>query len=160
MKDRCTERIECSAMEYEPKNAHFPNGISEAATHCDGCDEESVCNCENNERITPYFGDDPWIPASPSPTEKETVRGRCNQIKTRCQGMAKRLKKDWKACGKDPYIKQKVSCRVELYKSKNEKQPIDSFEAEAEKSYSLRTVALLGIGLLIAAYTVKYLFKK
>jgi hypothetical protein len=146
-------------MEYETKNAHFPNGISEAATHCDGCDEESVCNCENNERITPYFGHDQWIPALVR-TEKKTVSDHCKTFKSRCQNMASRLKKDWKACGKNPYIKQKASCRIELYRAKQDTQPIDSFEAKSEKSYPLRTVALLGIGVLIAAYTVKFLFKK
>ena len=150
-------------MEYEtPKRTNFPNGISEAATHCEGCDEESVCNCENNERVTPYFGDDQWTPVSPTRANPspEPLRNRCKKIKDQCKQTANRLKKDWKACGKKPYIKQKVSCRIELYKSKNETQPVDTFEAETEKSYPLRTVALIGIGLMIAAYTVKYLFKK
>ena len=99
-------------MEYETmKNPHFPNGISEAATHCDGCDEESICNCENNERVTPYFTDEQWAQAAIALPCEETLTERCKKIKKTCKKTFDRLKKDWEACGGKPFIKQKTSYR-------------------------------------------------
>jgi len=149
-------------MEYETlKNPHFPNGISEAAAHCDGCDEESICNCENNERVTPYFSDEQWThDASATSAAEEPAGNRCKKIKSRCKKTVNRLKKDWKTCRGKPYIKQKTSCRFEIYQSKNDQKPIDSFEAETVKSYALRTVALWGAGIFVTACAVKCLFKK
>ncbi|MBQ9807011.1 MAG: hypothetical protein IJW49_10985 [Clostridia bacterium] len=147
-------------MENEAmKDRLFPNGIAEPATYCDDCDEESICNCESNERVTPYYSDSANGHCAGC-KGASTVKQRCKKIKKSCCDTFDRLKKDWKSCGATPYIKQTRTCRTELYKSKNDTKPIDSFQTERTKACSLQTLALLGAGLLIVAGTVKHFFKQ
>ena len=160
MNEQCTERSGFSEMENEArKDRLFPNGIAEPATYCDDNDEESICNCENNERVTPYYSDEAnghCAGCSGIGNAKQSYQ----KIKNSCKQIFARLKKDWKACGKNTHIKQTTICRVELYKSKNDTTPIDTFQAQKTKECSLRAMALLGVGLLIVTATAKHFFKK
>ena len=152
-------------MEYETKqNGLFPNGIAESATHCDGCDEVSVCNCESNERVTPYFSDDGLYAGSDEiaddPCCKTTVQNCCQTAKKVAKKTVRRIMRDWKACDGKPYIRQTTSHRVDIYKSKKDTEPIDSFESETVRSYALCSLALLGAGLLFATGMIGRLLKK
>ncbi len=160
MNEQCTERSGFSEMENEAmKKRLFPNGIAEPATYCDDCDEESFCNCESNERVTPYYSDQANGHCAGCKGDT-TVKQGYKKIKKTCCDTFHRLKKDWKACGGKAYIKQTSTCRVELYKSKNDAKPFDSFQTERTKTCTLQTLALLGVGFLIAMGTVKHFLKK
>lgn len=158
--EQCTERSGFSDMENEAmKDRLFPNGIAEPATYCDDCDEESFCNCESNERVTPYYSDSANGHCAGCKGQTAVTQG-YQKIKKSCCDAFDRLKKDWKASGGKPYIKQTRSCTWELYKSKSDQKPIDSVSTRRERSYSLCTMAMLGAGIVLVAGAAKCLFKK
>ena len=133
-------------------------------THCDGCEEESMCNCENNERITPYFSDDGKRSAElygpKCSIGKDATCAPCEKIKQTCQSIGKRLQKDWEATNGKPYIKQTSTLRFDVYRSCDDEEPIDSFCTESVKAYSLKALALVGLGAAVLACTAKCILKK
>jgi hypothetical protein len=75
-------------------------------------------------------------------------------------GIGKRLQNDWKATKGKPYIKQTSTLRFDVYSSCDDEEPIDSFCTESVKAYSLKTLALVGLGAAVLACTAKCILKK
>ena len=146
------------------KNPLALTNLPSTATHCDGCNEESMCNCENNERITPYFSDDGQQTAEQYGPKChvaiETAQEPLQSLRQACKSVKKRLRADWRASGKNPYLKQTSTMRLDLYRSHGDVEPIDSFYTESVKSYSLKTVALIGLGAVVLVCTTKCILKK
>ena len=146
------------------KNPLALTNLPSTATHCDGCDEESMCNCENNEQITPYFSDDGIQTAERYGPKcslgQEAAEAGCQKFKKTCQSIGKRLQNDWKATKGKPYIKQTSTLRFDVYSSCDDAEPIDTFCTESVKSYSLKALALVGLGAAVLACTAKCILKK
>ena len=145
------------------KNPLALTNLPSTATHCDGCDEESMCNCENNEQITPYFSDDGIQTAERYGPKCHVETGYAKDpisTKQTCESVKKRLRTDWRAIGKNPYIKQTSTLRLDLYRSSEDEEPIDSFYTESVKSYSLKKMALIGLGAIALVCTTKCILKK
>ena len=110
------------------------------------CEEESFCNCENNEQITPYLRDD----CDCFDRAAEAVADRCNQIKSGCEDKLKALKKG----RKNPYFKQTWILQTDIYKSMNDDTPCDRVVMKNSYALSLRALALIG-GAVGAIWLVK-----
>ena len=151
-------------QDYTKNPLFLKNLPSGAVTHCEDCDEESFCNCENNEQITPYYSDDEARSDCPKKSEtcrcKDRLRKKYQQAKTVCQQTVKRLTKDLKSSQGNPYIKETVTCRIDVYKSPADKKPIDSFKTQKSKAYTLRALALAGITAATLVCATDFLIRK
>ncbi|MBE6601090.1 MAG: hypothetical protein E7637_01090 [Ruminococcaceae bacterium] len=145
------------------KNPLFLRNLpSGAVTHCEDCDEESFCNCENNEQITPFYSDgDPRRKARTEEGHKHKKSTAAYQkVKKSCSATLDRLTKDWKETKGNPCIKQTAVYRMDVYKTPSDEHPIDSFGIERCKTYSLRALALLGIAAAALICTADILLGK
>ena len=68
-----------------------------------------------------------------------------------CRSVATRIRKDLRETGGNPYIRATTTRRYELYRSAEDREPIDRFVMERSSGYSLRTWLLVA-GVLTAAY--------
>ena len=145
-------------MEQTNQNAPlFPNDSPPTATHCDDCDEESFCNCENNERVTPYYTD-PCAPDAPTEANaacgKRTLKITCGNARKKVIKAVNRLCRDWKEGAGNPYIKKTSTTRVEIYRSPTDKTPIDRFQLERTKNVSACALAAVGACLIVTVHVV------
>jgi len=90
---------------------------------------------------------------------KEFFEKKCRELEEACCQFTNRLKADWEASDGNPYIKKIDVCRVEIYKSKDDEEPIDTFETKKEQGFTLRSLLALGAISLVAICTVKRWFK-
>ena len=114
-------------------------------------DEQSFCNCENNECITPYCSDDSDTDANPiteSEPQDDTLETMHKAQTDKPNTQLQRLKNDFLAAGMNPYIKRDHTCRINLYRKKGDTEPIDCFESKSEHGFSARAMFLLGATLL------------
>ena len=143
-------------MEQTHQNAPlFPNDHPPAATHCDDCDEESFCNCENNERVTPYYADSNLCATENAPdncSQKCGVEEFCRNATQAIGTKAKQLCRDLRVGTKSPYIKKTSVTRVELYRSPNDKTPIDRLKIERTKNVSACALAAIGACLVVTVH--------
>ena len=85
---------------------------------------------------------------------------KCKEVTEACRNTASRLVSDWKATDGKPYVKQTTVCRVDIYRSPNDKTPIDSFYTERVKTYSARITSILGTAAVAAICTADGVVKK
>ncbi len=89
-------------------------------------------------------------PASETPSKDRFLK-KCDEIYEAWDKAAKRLKKDLSACCKNPYIRKTTTCKVEIFRSREDTTPIDSFETENKQGFSLSTFLMAsGVALLLA----------
>lgn len=133
----------------DPKNYPIPqSGVqNDHEIPCDCTEEQSFCNCENTERITNYQADCNTHTAEPLQAEHT----KCGKLKRAC----KRLSDDLRACNGNPYIKDTLSYRVDLYKNPQDSEPVDHFQMQKSKCCSLRTLGLLASAAVVLILTVK-----
>lgn len=86
-----------------------------------------------------------------SATEK--LSRKCQEVKAACCSTIDRVICDLKETNFNPYIKQTRITRVEVYRSCNDEEPIDTFETTDVKSYSAKALLVAGVAtaLLVAA---------
>ena len=150
-------------MENENITVLHPDEEVNSASVCSDCEELSVCNCENDEIVTVYETDDCLIDAEEAvetESKKEKIARKCREVKDACQSTASRLVSDWKETAGNPYIKQTHITQVEIYRSPDDDTPIDTFRTEQTKSYSARSLAVLGAAAVVVACTVDCIMKK
>lgn len=149
-------------IDNEKNPLFIRNNPGGAVTHCEDCDEESFCNCENNEQLTPYYSD--GSPNRKAHTEqghkKHKASAAYQKAKKSCTATFHRLAKDWKETQGNPCIKQTAIYRVDVYKSPADEHPIDSFGTEQCKTYSLRALAILGIAAIAVVSAANMLLGK
>ena len=93
-------------------------------------------------------------------SKREMLTRKCREAKDACQSTASRLVKDWKETNGNPYIKQTCITQVDIYRNPDDEAPIDSFRTEHVKSYSARSLAVLGAAAMVVACTVDCIMKK
>ncbi len=86
---------------------------------------------------------------------KEFFEKKCREMEETCCKFTNRLKADWEASDGNPYIKKIDVCRVEIYKSRDDEEPIDTFETKKEQGLTLRSLLALGAVSLVAICTLK-----
>ena len=143
---------------------HPDEEVNSAPVCCEG-EELSVCNTENDETVTLYAADDcdclpDFDEESAVETKKEKIARKCREVKDTCRSTASRLVSDWKETAGNPYIKQTHITQVEIYRSPDDEEPIDTFRTEQTKSYSARSLAVLGAAAVVVACTVDCIMKK
>ncbi len=125
-------------------------------------DEHSFCNCESNECITPYKSDklntETLRTAGSDSPDGESSAHAGNNEEPRNQ--LQRLKNDFLKAGNNPYIRREHTCRINLYRQKDDTEPIDSFEANTSHGFSARAILLLGASLLGICLLTRLLGKK
>ena len=149
-------------MDNESMNVLHPEEEPNSATICSECEELSVCNCENDETVTVYETDDCCCmdECEAEESKMDKISRKCREVKETCQGTASRLIEDWKEAGGNPYIKQTHITQVEIYRNPEDEEPIDVFRTEQVKSYSSRSVAVIGAAAVVVACTVDRIMKK
>ena len=136
-----------------------------SATVCSEGEELSVCNCENDETVTVYEAEDSLEEAfdeiaEETESKKSMIARKCREAKEACQSTAARIVNDWKETNGNPYIKQTVITQVEIYRTPADETPVDVFRTEQSKSYSARSLAVLGAAAVVVACTVDCIMKK
>ena len=122
---------------------------------------ESVCNCENQEVIT-VCENETAVEETEEPAESQTekILRKCREVKDACNSTASRLVKDWKEAAGNPHIKQTCITQVDIYRNPDDETPIDTFRTENVRSYSARSMAVLGAAVLVVSCTVDCIMKK
>ena len=119
------------------------------------CEEQSFCNCENSETITPYLRDD----CDCFDEATETVADKCREIRAACEEKVDELAQKWKKCNKNPYFKHTCTVQTDIYRSRQDEKPIDTVKMEQIYACSLRTLAIIG-GTVLAVILTKKIFGK
>ena len=152
-------------MENEKMTIQNPEEELNSATVCGAYEELSVCNCENDETVTVYESEDcleeafdEWDEEAES--RKAMIARKCREAKEACQSTAARIVSDWRETNGNPYIKQTHITQIEVYRSPEEETPVDVFRMEQTKSYSARSLAVLGAAAVVVACTVDGIMKK
>ena len=85
--------------------------------------------------------------------EADLLTRKCQEVKTACCDTIERIMYDLKETNFNPYIKQTRINRVEIFRTCNDEQPIDTFETTDVKSYSVKAfaVATAAAALLVVA---------
>ena len=85
--------------------------------------------------------------------EADLLTRKCQEVKTACCDTIERIMYDLKETNFNPYIKQTRINRVEIFRTCNDEQPIDTFETTDVKSYSAKAfaVATAAAALLVVA---------
>ena len=85
--------------------------------------------------------------------EADVLTRKCQEVKTACCDTIERIMYDLKETNFNPYIRQTRSNRVEIFRTCNDEQPIDTFETTDVKSYSAKAfaVASAAAALLVVA---------
>lgn len=90
---------------------------------------------------------------------KELFLQKCEEIHDAWTTMANRLKKDWEACGNNPYIKETTVYKVEVFRNREDQEPVDTFVTEKSQGFSLSTLLLAGGAALILSCCAPKKFK-
>lgn len=85
--------------------------------------------------------------------EADLLTRKCQEVKTACCDTIERIMYDLKETNFNPYIRQTRINRVEIFRTCNDEQPIDTFETTDVKSYSAKAfaVATAAAALLVVA---------
>ena len=85
--------------------------------------------------------------------EADVLTRKCQEVKTACCDTIERIMYDLKETNFNPYIRQTRINRVEIFRTCNDEQPIDTFETTDVKSYSAKAfaVASAAAALLVVA---------
>ena len=154
-------------METENITILHPDEEINSATACAEGEELAICNCENRETVTVCETATEaevieWeeAPAPVVETGADVFTRKCREVKDACQITAERLVKDWKAADGHPYIKQTYITQVDIYRSPEDDEPLDTFRTEQTKAYPARSFAVLGAAAMVVACTVDRIVKK
>ena len=154
-------------MENEIMTVLHPDEELNSATVCAENEDLSVCNCENDEEVTLFESDDEIdldyeveYDESPAESAKEIFARKCREVREICDSTAARLVNDWKESNGNPYIKQTHITQIDVYKDPEDELPIDTFRTEQTKSYSARSLAILGAAAFVVACTAETIVKK
>ena len=135
-------------MEMNELNLQIEEDVN-SATVCAEGEELSVCNTENDETVTVYASEDATEEAVEE-SRKQKLARKCREVKSACQSTAERLAYDWKETNGNPYIKQTCTYQVDIYRSPDDEEPVDTFRTQRVKGYTARTAAVVGgIGLIL-----------
>ena len=74
--------------------------------------------------------------------EADVLTRKCQEVKTACCDTIERIMYDLKETNFNPYIRQTRINRVEIFRTCNDEQPIDTFETTDVKSYSAKAFAV------------------
>lgn len=154
-------------MENENMTVLHPDEDLNSATVCAEGEDLSVCNCENDEEVTLFESEDEIeldyeveYDEEPIETAKEIFARKCREVKEICNTTTVRLVNDWKETNGNPYIKQTHVTQIDVYKSPEDELPIDTFRTEQVKSYSARSLAVVGAAAFVVACTAETIVKK
>ena len=155
-------------MENENVTVLHPEEELNSATVCAEGEEISVCNCENDEEVTLFESEDDidldydveYDNEELTESAKDVFARKCNEIKAVFDSTAARLVNDWKETNGNPYIKQTRVTQIDIYKNPEDEAPIDTFRSEQVKSYSARSMAVLGAAAFVAVCTAETIVKK
>ena len=72
----------------------------------------------------------------------DSFQAKCDELRTVCRDTAQRISKDLKETNYNPYIRSTTTYRYEILKKSTDTEPIDVFEFQRTKGYSLRAMAI------------------
>ncbi len=147
-----------------------------SATICTDGEGLSVCNCENQEEVTVFETDDaidteesafcesPSVANCIMNVASEKIAQKCVELKSTIGDTVSRLARDWKATNGNPYIKCTRTTQVDVYRSPDDTEPVDTFRAQRVDAFSARTLAITSAATFLVSATaeslIRNLFKK
>ncbi len=164
-----------------------------SATICTEGEGLSVCNCENDEEVTVFETDcEPDLNAMPAPVASDEEEAeaadavdeacenapacccvdavsqkltrKCEELKSAIGDTASRIARDWKATGGNPYIKLTRTTQVDIYRSHEDTEPVDTFRTQRSNAFYARTLALTSAATFLVSATaeslIRNIFKK
>ncbi len=90
----------------------------------------------------------------------DTLQTKCDEIRTACKDVMRRLSNDMEQTNYNPYIRSTTTYRYEILKKSTDTEPIDVFEFQRTKGFSLRAMAITTVLVAAADVAVGKLLKK
>lgn len=92
-------------------------------------------------------------------TKKEALQKKCAEVKEACKSKALRLKNDWMECGSNAYVRETTTYKVEIFKSREDATPVDTYETQKTVGFSLKAAAVAGVAALAVGCCIAKLAK-
>lgn len=91
---------------------------------------------------------------------RQMIRSKCAEMQSRIQATANRISRDLEETNGNPYFRQTVTYKLEVLRSAEDEEPVDVFEVEQVRSFSLCSLAIAGTASLLLKNASEKLFKK
>ena len=78
------------------------------------------------------------------PCKKKFLK-KCDEVHGAWNRATARLKKDWKACCGNPFVRQTTVHKVEVFRTSEDQEPVDTFEIKHSHGVSAR-IFLMAVG--------------
>ncbi len=90
----------------------------------------------------------------------DTLQAKCDEVRTACKDVMRRLSNDMEQTNYNPYIRSTTTYRYEILKKSTDTEPIDVFEFQRTRGFSLRAMAITTVLVAAADVAVGKLLKK
>ena len=90
----------------------------------------------------------------------DPFQAKCDELRMACRDTVQRISKDLKETNYNPYIRSTTTYRYEILKKSTDTEPIDVFEFQRTKGYSLRAMAITTALVAVTDIAVGKLLKK
>ncbi len=91
---------------------------------------------------------------------KDTVQEKYDEARLACKDLMDRLNYDLQQTGYNPYIRTTTTRKIEVLRSSTDPNPVDVFEFENTKGFSLRSMAITVALVAAADVATKLIIKK
>ncbi len=90
----------------------------------------------------------------------DTLQAKCDEVRTACKDVMRRLSNDLEQTNYNPYIRSTTTYKYEILKKSTDTEPVDVFEFQRTRGFSLRAMAITTALVAAADVAVGKLLKK
>ncbi len=114
------------------------------------------------EESCPSFAEEEAEPCQEeAPTDyRQMIRSKCAEMQNRIKATANRISHDLEETNGNPHFRQTVTYKLEVLRSPEDEEPVDVFEVEQVRSFSLCSLAIAGTASLLLKNASEKLLKK
>lgn len=94
------------------------------------------------------------------PQAPDTLKTKCDEVRMACQDIAQRIADDLKQTNYNPYIRSTTTYKYEILKKSTDAEPVDVFEFQRTRGFSLRSMAITTVLVAAADLAVGKILKK
>lgn len=139
----------------------------EQALFADAAEEATTTVAEDEpiqifEESCPSFAEEEEEPCQETvPTDyRRMIRNKCAEMQDRVKATANRISRDLEETNGNPYFRQTVTYKLEVLRSPADEEPVDVFEVEQVRSFSLCSLAIAGAASLLLKNASEKLLQK
>ena len=90
----------------------------------------------------------------------DTLQAKCDEVRAACKDVMHRLSNDLEQTNYNPYIRSTTTYKYEILKKSTDTEPVDVFEFQRTRGFSLRAMAITTVLVAAADVAVGKLLKK